>query len=357
MIRVKFHSRITERAQKSSAVRIMAEHRRLAQAGADNGFTQFTGVFFCLRMNDFRFKKRRSALAVSRHHSCKRRIHIIQRFPEFLIIFVFRCDFRIFRHTVCQYDKCVICGSVSVHRYHIEGIDNIFPQSLLKQLFGNRNIRRQKTEHGAHIRMNHAGTFAHAAERRALPADFEGNGRLLGNRIRRHDGFRRDSSRFCRIRFLFCQLLYAVRNFIGRNLSADYARRRHQHGVFRNLQIFRRRLCSLLTALISQRARTGIGNPRIRDNRLCIRGMRYHLFIPDNRSRLDNIARKDSRRHTWLPAVNKRHILSVLIFDGSFHSRRFESLRRSHTAFNYLHKLSTPSVINFVILSSFSTKS
>ena len=59
-----------------------------------------------------------------------------------------------------------------------------------------RGISRQKTEHGTHIGVNHAGAFTHTAERHSLTSDFKRNGsaELYQYNTGQNDGGRRRGS-------------------------------------------------------------------------------------------------------------------------------------------------------------------
>ena len=160
-------------------------------------------------MDHLRFKKRGRPLAVSRHLLCQRRIDIVKRLPELIVILILTGDLRIARQTVSQYYKRIVGGSISVHRDHIKSIFHIFPQRLLQKLFGDSRIRGHKGKHGAHIRMNHTGTLAHAAHRHGPAAQLNLHRRLLGYRIRSHDGFRRLRTRFFRSSSGCRQLLHS----------------------------------------------------------------------------------------------------------------------------------------------------
>ena len=126
-------------------------------------------------------------------------------------------------------------------------------------------------------------------------------------------------------------------NALHGKLHPDHAGGSHQHGIFRDSQqsgCSPRLFPTIVHTLFSC---TGIGNPRVYNNRLGIGTVFHDILIPQNRRRLYHIGRKGSRRPAGRLAVDQRHIHPVLILDICRGSRRPESFRCRYAAFDLFH--------------------
>ena len=255
-------------------------------------------------MNHSGLKQCGRAFSVPGHLFGKGLVNIMKCFPEPVIIGIFLCDFGIARKTVCQHHQRIVGGGVAVHGNHIEGIRHVLPQRLLQKLFGNCKISRDKPEHGAHIRMDHAGALAHTANGHGLSPNLNLHRSLLRYCIRSHHGLHRSLSGFQRVSLFPHQHFHTGRNLFQRKLPADHAGGRHQHGVFRNAQLLRRFLCRLSTALVALFPRAGVCNAGVNNDSLRTGGVGNDFPVPQNGRRFHHITGKHSGCAAGHPTVN-----------------------------------------------------
>ena len=115
------------------------------------------------RVHHLHLEEGRRALAVAGDLLRQGRHHLVQRLTEGVVVRPLRLDARIARLAVGQQQHGVIRRGVPVHGDHVEGVHDILRERLLQQFRRDGAVRRDKAEHRAHIRMDHAGALAHAA--------------------------------------------------------------------------------------------------------------------------------------------------------------------------------------------------
>ena len=272
----------------------------------------------------------------------------MKRFFKLLIILVLRRDLRIAGHTVGKHYQRIVGGGIAVHGDHVECINYIFAQCFLKKLFRDRDIRSHESEHGAHIRMNHAGTLAHAADGHCFAVQFDLNRHLFGYSVRSHDRLCCHGARFLCIRLALRQLLHTGKQPVYGNLIADHTGGSHQHRIRRYPEKLCRLVRGLSATVISLSAGGGVGYARINDYCLNVGGMGYHFLIPSDRRSFHHVACKHACRLTWCPAVHHRHVFSVLILNRRLDTCRFKALCCSDTAFYDIHTFITMPFCGYV---------
>ena len=89
-----------------------------------------------------------------------------------------------------------------------------FTEGFLQNGLFNRQVGGKETEHGAHIGVNHAGAFRHAAQGHGLSADGKGYRRLFMQGIGGHNGFRCIGACLRGVALCCCQFIQIVYDFI-----------------------------------------------------------------------------------------------------------------------------------------------
>ena len=132
-------------------------------------------------------------------------------------------DFFVSSNTICQQEHGVVGRSISIHRDHIICIFHIFAECSLKRFPGNLGIRCNECKHGAHIRMDHTGSFCHSSDSHCHITDFDCNCYFFFLCVCRHDCL----SRLCtalKIRFLrLCQFTDSIFHPFHGKLHSDHA--------------------------------------------------------------------------------------------------------------------------------------
>ena len=114
-------------------------------------------------MDHFYLEQGGCALSVRCNVLCQPGIHITKSFCKFFVILILFLYLCITRLTVCQKKNRIIGGGVSIHGNHVVSILYTVTERFLEQLFADIHIRGHKPKHGAHVGMDHAGTFTHTA--------------------------------------------------------------------------------------------------------------------------------------------------------------------------------------------------
>ena len=243
----------------------------------------------------------------------------------------------VFCHSICYDKHRIVCRCVSIHRNHVISIVDILTQCFLKRCFGNRSICRDKAQHRTHIRVNHAGTLRHSANRDCLAANLNLHCNLFLTGICRHNCFCSLCPGLNSITFRLCKHFYSCLDAVNWKLFSDDSCRSKKNTVCRNPQLFRCRIRSIFAVSVSFSPCAGISNPRIHNDRLCRFAFLYNFLIPCNRRRFCHIRRKCSCRHTRLFAENDRHICTSLILDICLDTCRLKSFCFRHSTFYNLH--------------------
>ena len=231
------------------------------------------------------------------------------------------------------------CGGIAVNRYHIISIFDILAQSFLEKLLGNAYVCCDKTKHRAHVRMDHSGSLAHAADCNCLAADLDFYGNFFLYGIRCHDCFGCFVSGFQSSLELRSHCLDTVGKFLDRKLHADNARRCDQYAVFIYVQSLCCCFCCCPAVAESLFSCTRIGDTAVADDHLCTWMFINDLLVPFDRSCLYDICGKSSCCHAWFLAVDHCHVSSSLIFDPCCCGCRLESFCRCNSTCNNLHNL------------------
>ncbi len=254
-----------------------------------------------------------------------------------MVIRTFFCNLRVSCKTVCQQKAGVVRRGVTIDRDHIIGVNDTAAQRLLQKRLADGRIRCDVGEHGAHIRMNHAGAFAHTADRNRLSVQLDCHGNFLIDGICRHDCLRSRCPSLYRTVLCRCKLSDALVDAVHRKLHANHACRADKHRIFRYLQETRRCLRLLAAVVHPLLSRTCICNAGIDNDRLRIRAILHNLLIPHNRRRFHYICRECSSQLTRRSAVNQRHVHPVFVFDICRSACCLKPLRGSHTALYLFH--------------------
>ncbi len=315
----------------------MSVDGRLGQAGGNDRFTERYRLLLTFRSDHFYLEETGSAFSVACNFLCQLRIDVIQRLFKNGVVLILPVDHRISRHAVGQQQHRIVGRGISVHRHHVVSILYIIAQCLLQHFLCNGCIGCHKSKHGAHIGMDHAGSFAHASHSHRSSADFHLSRRIFGFRIRGHNGFCRFQPGLLRIRLSFRQKRNPVPNPVHWKLHSDDSCRRHQYGRRRDTKQPLCSLCRLLTVAIAFLSRARIGNPGIDNDRMHICRFFHNLLIPSDRRRFHHVGRKCPRCHAWNLTVDQRHVFPVFIFDLRLCCCRFKSFCSRYAACNDLH--------------------
>ena len=337
IFRIEFCSGVTHRAEDSSPVGVMAEDCRFRQTRCDDGFCQCHGLLFALGSLNRHFEQCGCALAVACdvHRLCF--IDFKECFFENLVILVFFRNFRVSGKTVCQKENGIVCGSITVYGNHVVGVRYDFAQCFLQHLFRNICIGCHKAQHGAHIRMDHAGALAHAADRYGFSADFDLNSNFLRLGVGCHDRLCCCSCGFscsCKLRF---QHFHAGCDLIDRNLFSDNTGRCNENGVLWNGKCSRCCLCGFSAVAIALLAGACIGDSAVADDCLCGWMVVYNLLVPFDRSCFYDVCSKGSCCYARYLAVDKCHILYALFFNSCCAACCLKTFCSSDASFNLFH--------------------
>ena len=231
-------------------------------------------------MNDLYLEQCGCALAVACDLLRQRLIDIMKRFHKRIVVRALFRDFRVFRLTVCQHKQRIVRRGIAVYGNHVEGILHVSAQCFLQKLFGDIHIRCHKCEHCAHIRMNHAGAFAHAADGYFFSTNRHLYCNLLVAGIRCHNRLRRIGSCFFSGLDRLCQHTHTFGHFFHRKLHTDDAGRTNQDALRRNLQRICCGSCRLPAIFIAELSGTRICDTGVYNDRLSFPLALYDFLIP-----------------------------------------------------------------------------
>ena len=335
---------------------------RLGKIGAYDGFCKSLGLLHALASYGLYFEQSRGSFAVPSDLLGQILVDGMKGKREFLVLRASIRNLRIACQTVSQQNHRIIGGSIPIYGYHVIGIIHVPAQRLLKGLLGNHGIRGNKRQHGAHVGVNHAGTFGHAADGHLLASHFYDSCQLFLAGIRCHDRLGCLCAILQRIILLFSQYIDARSQLIDRHLFSNDSGRAYEHAIFRDIQSLGRSHGSVLAIAKPFCSCACIGNSRVNHDRLNLGAASDYLLIPFDRRSLYDILRKCAGGHARRLAVDQRHIRPVLILDSCCRTCCFKSLCRGNPAFYDLHNSSSLYAacycsLNAVIFFSFSTKS
>ena len=339
MVRVKFRTGITQRAEDTSPVGVMAVDSRLGETGGNDGFGQDPGVGFGIRVYDMRFNQVGGAFAVRRHVHGQFFTDLHQDLCKRLIVFALFRNRGIAGRAVGQDQEGIIGGCVSVYRDHVEAVIDRLADGLLQETLVNGKVRCHVAEHGAHVGMDHAGPLGHAAYCDGHAADLRGISQLFLDGIRGHDGFGCRSSGFQTAALSCCQHVDAAADPVDGQLHADDAGGSDQYGILRDPQDlcrFRSCLPAIVQAFL---AGAGVGDTGIDDDRMDRIAFADNVPVPDDRRSFDDVGRKGACHCAGKSTVDQRHICSFLIFNSGCCRRGLKSLCRCYAAFCLFHIL------------------
>lgn len=108
-------SGVTESAEETTEVRVVAEDGRLAQGGADHGAGQDPGVLFCCRSRYLTFEKGGGAFPVTGHLAGQVDCDMMEGLAESVVILTLRLDLVVACKSVGKEEKGVVGAGVTVH--------------------------------------------------------------------------------------------------------------------------------------------------------------------------------------------------------------------------------------------------
>ena len=188
-IYVDVRAAIPDSAKHAPPVRIRAEHCRFEKGRTNNGLGNDFRRLFVFCAVHFTFQQLGCAFAVACNHTAQVFGDRRKRLTKRRVVFVFLGDFRVFRHTVCQYRHHIVGGRIAVNGNHIKGIFHVVRKRLLEHLRGNITVRRHEYEHRCHIRVNHTATLCNTADFTRFTACGELERDFFRYRVRRHNPF------------------------------------------------------------------------------------------------------------------------------------------------------------------------
>ena len=316
IIGIKIDARITQCAEDTAPVGVASVYCRLGQAGADDRFGQNSCILNRVHTLHIYFDELGRAFAVAGHLHSQISADCVQGLIKCLIGRAFRrTDHSISRLAVRQHQQGVVCGGISVHRDHIEGLVDNGAHGCLQDICVHSGIRSHIAQHGAHIGMDHTRTLGHAADCHGLPFDFKGAGTFLFVGICGHNG----PGRGCAVLQILSQALGQRRDArpdaVDGKLETDDAGGADQNGICRDIQTGGCSFSRLTAVIQSFLPGAGIGNTGVDDHGVHGLSALNQVSVPDDRRRLDDVSGKSTGRSTGRSTVDHRHIRSALIFD------------------------------------------
>ena len=160
-------------------------------------------------------------------------------------------------------DERVVGGSITIHRDGVERRISHAARQLLHQCGRYGGVGRHKTQHGRHIRANHARALADAGDGDGLPANFRAQAVRLGHGVGGHDGSRGIAP--VRGRSVLLSRRQGGDDALLRQRLHDHARAKGQHLRWCNAQLRRHCCAHRLGAGITVGTRARIGIARVDD--------------------------------------------------------------------------------------------
>ena len=133
--------------------------------------------------------------AFSIAHQClgKFHEHTFQDLVQQLAMIIQRLNLRHLRRSRADQHTGIIGGGVAVHRDPVKRLVRQGFHPLVQQRFGDGRIGGDKTQHGGHVRLDHARALGHTGNGDRHPVDLHATTGKLGVGIGGHDAFRRPS--------------------------------------------------------------------------------------------------------------------------------------------------------------------
>ncbi len=235
-------ARIPNRRENTPPIRVPPKPTRLRKGRLRDRPCRPCRILLIPRPTHRHRHKLRRAFPIRRHLLGKRNAHRLQRPTKRLKRRTATRNLRIPSLPRRHHKHRIIRRFIPVHHQPIETLRNRKPQRTLQHRPTNRRVRRNKSQHRRHIRLNHPGPLAHAAHRHALAINHHHRARFLRLRVRRHH------SLFCRepMRRRPPQIrrgtFHPRHQSVHRQPPPNDARRRHQNMLRRNPQFGRGRL-------------------------------------------------------------------------------------------------------------------
>ncbi|MPM92469.1 hypothetical protein SDC9_139604 [bioreactor metagenome] len=130
----------------------------------------------------------RRALAVARDGAAEVLGYGGKRCAERVVVRALARDHRVAREAVRQNRDHVVRRGVPVNADHVEAVWHVRAQRFLQHGGGDAHVRRDESQHGRHVRLNHAAALADAADMAGFAANGERKRDLLFRKIGGHDG-------------------------------------------------------------------------------------------------------------------------------------------------------------------------
>ena len=262
-----------------------------------------------------------------------------KRFTEDGVAFIFLQDRDVAGLTVGEHEERVIGAGITVYGDHVEGVRNNGAQRLLQKRLGDAAVGGDVTEHGAHVRMDHAGAFAHAAQADGHAAaagsgQIEFHGELLVDGIRGHDRLAGGRPGLFGIGKCFLHGGDARGDLIDRDGRADDAGGAQKHGIGGDAEEPSGEVRSLRAQGHSLITGGRIGDTGVDDYCLRLTDVINDTAVPKHGSGLDPVGGEGSGHIAGNGAQNHGHVSTALILDAGGTAGRAEALRGSDAARN-----------------------
>ena len=262
----------------------------------------------------------------------------VQGGTEQLIVFIFRGDRLIAGQAAGEEQQGIIGAGVAVHGDHVESVLDHIAECFLQQGRIDGAVCGQVAQHGAHVRMNHAGAFAHAAKTDGNRSFAGSRGKiefhsiLLVDGVRGHDRLAGQGAGFGRIRKILCHCGDTGGNPVQGHIRTDDAGGSHQDFISGDAQDFSSVLRGFAAQAHAFLTGAGIGNAGIDNHRTGGLAGLYNTHIPEYRGSFHFIGGEGAGYSAGDIREEQRHIPTVLILDGRFAACSFKSLCCGETA-------------------------
>ena len=221
----------------------------------------------------------------------------------------------------------VVRRALAVHRDRVERVVDRGTERAVEQRLRHRRVRRHEAEHRRHHRLDHPGAFGHPADRDPRAAEIDRGGRLLGERIGRHDGARGHRT------LIGAERAHRQRqpgaDLLDRQCDADDAGRRDEHLFGRAADQpggLRGHVARDLQPFV---ARARVGAPAVDDDgaRHAARA-REVLARDEHGRRLGAVGREDRGRRRRRIRDEEREVRVAVRLDAGADAGRAEAARR-----------------------------